>query len=613
MLDSPEHGFTNPLRSFVLGIGSLWFAAVLLILLLVAMACATVVEASRGTEQALAAFYMSRWFTVLLALLAVNVFVALALRFPFTKRQVGFVVTHVSILMVLGGALISKEFSMHGRVAPQEGQTVTHFIDFDHYELAMVRESDQMRSAVDLDGTIFAGFERVVNPPAPVLVMDDARVEITEYLPDSEWQRRVLDDESDFHPAVEVSLSGGDSTDAVWVFTGRGAEPGSIRTTLRVVTDDAEWTDLLSGQVDEEAQSDGALQVEYENRSYRFSMAECLKEAMPLGETGLTVRTLQYLPDATVGSKGRITSASDQPNNPAVEVEIIGPDVRDRRVAFANFPDFSHGKEVIEGLKLIFLAPSGTAPPVEILLRPDDDTYVRFYAQDQQTLPTKLTAGESVETPWPGREMVMLRRFDHARVDHVLVEVNPARATRIPAVRVEARHGDQTDERWLQKHRAVSLLLGGNKYQVGFVSGKQVPLGFDLTLDSFRVGYYPGGMRPRSYESRVTIHNPSTERTQSRVIWMNHPTSYGGYTFYQSEFDQRDGRMISVLSVARDPGQALVFAGYISMLIGMLIVLGTRIVDHRRSGHAHSMEIGIRNPRVPASHPPSPAADKEVE
>ncbi|MEK7325707.1 MAG: hypothetical protein AAB217_10680, partial [Chloroflexota bacterium] len=64
---------------------SLWVGAVFLVLILVVLACGTLYESAHGTEQALAAFYMSRWFHGLLALLGVNVFVALALRFPFTR------------------------------------------------------------------------------------------------------------------------------------------------------------------------------------------------------------------------------------------------------------------------------------------------------------------------------------------------------------------------------------------------------------------------------------------------------------------------------------------------------------------------------------------------
>ena len=613
MADTLDYESTNPLSSLVRGVGSLWFAAVLLILLLVAMACATVFEASQGTEQALAAFYMSRWFTVLLALLAVNVFVALALRFPFAWRQLGFVVTHVSILIVLGGAVVSKEFGVHGQVSPKEQQTLARFVDFDRDEIVMVRVSDQARAGVDLDKAIFGGYARVQNPPASVLVMDDVRVEITEYLPDSEWQRLVFDNNPDLHPAVEISLSGteSDSNAVEWVFEDRGIEVGSIFTALRVITNDDQWSQLLSGQPDEHGESDGTLRIEYQDASYQLAMADCLKEAMPLGKTGLTVRVLRYLPDATVGADRKVVSASDRPNNPAVEVEIIAAEAREKRVAFAQFPDFSHGKEVIEGLKLVFLAPTGETSPIEILLRPDDDAYVRFQAAGKHTVPTKLTVGEPVETPWPGRELTVLRRFDHARVDRELIEVEPVRATRMPAVKVVARDGNHTHQRWLQRNMRHSLSLGGNQYDMSFI-GKQVPLGFDLTLDSFRVGYYPGGMRHRSYESRITIFDPTTGRTQSRIISMNHPTSYGGYTFYQSSYGQDANKPYSVLSVARDPGQSVVFAGYISMLIGMLIVLGTRIVDHRRSSLTHSVEIGTRASHTPVAHPSSPTINEEV-
>ena len=112
--------------------------------------------------------------------------------------------------------------------------------------------------------------------------------------------------------------------------------------------------------------------------------------------------------------------------------------------------------------------------------------------------------------------------------------------------------------------------------------GKQVPLGFDLTLDSFRVGYYPGGRKPRSFESSITVVDPTTGRTQSRVVSMNNPAKFAGYSLYQSSYRQEAGRSISFLSVARDPGQPIIFAGYIAVMVGMLWVLVIRIGDRRR-------------------------------
>ena len=100
---------------------------VLLVLLLVAMACATIFESTHRTEQALLIFYKSRWFELLLLLLAVNMLASVVLRYPFSRRHVGFVLTHVSILVILAGALVTKYWGVDGQVGIQDGQTVNHF------------------------------------------------------------------------------------------------------------------------------------------------------------------------------------------------------------------------------------------------------------------------------------------------------------------------------------------------------------------------------------------------------------------------------------------------------------------------------------------------------
>ena len=57
-------------------VGSLWFAAVIMTLLMASMASATVFESINGTEMALADFYYAPWFEVLLILFALNVLAA---------------------------------------------------------------------------------------------------------------------------------------------------------------------------------------------------------------------------------------------------------------------------------------------------------------------------------------------------------------------------------------------------------------------------------------------------------------------------------------------------------------------------------------------------------
>ena len=67
-----------------------------------------------------------------------------------------------------------------------------------------------------------------------------------------------------------------------------------------------------------------------------------------------------------------------------------------------------------------------------------------------------------------------------------------------------------------------------------------------------------------------------------RFVGMNSPVKYGGYSLYQSSYHQEPGRTISYLSVARDPGLPIVFAGYIGVMVGMVVVLGTRMMEAKR-------------------------------
>jgi cytochrome c-type biogenesis protein CcsB len=132
----------------------------------------------------------------------------------------------------------------------------------------------------------------------------------------------------------------------------------------------------------------------------------------------------------------------------------------------------------------------------------------------------------------------------------------------------------------------------------GSVTGTK-PLPFTVKLDDFEVENYPGTMRPSQFRSRVQITDPDTGETFPAEIWMNHPFSYKGYTLFQSSYQQdRDPqtneirREATILSVSKDPGQNLVFAGYTFLVLGMIVVLGTRMAEARKRAELERMLSG---------------------
>jgi len=571
----------NAIRPILRAAGSLWFAGLLLLLLLVAMACATVFESLHGSERALAKFYGAWWFKTLMVLLCVNVAAAVLLRYPFSKRQVGFVVTHTAILVTLGGALLTQQLGVDGQVVVAEGQTVK-FFDIPQDRLTIVDRRSGTTAAIDLDASAFRGFQPVDHPAAPVLELGQTRIGVERYLPDTVWSRRVIeDDDPALKSAVEVSLSPSGRENLTWVFVGQAA----ASVAYRVFSDRADLERALSDEpASSRPASAGLVKVTYGDETYEIPLEDCTDRAAALGETGHSVRVLQYVPHAVVGRDRRLANAPDQRDNPAIEVEIVGPSATVRRIAFADFPGFSHASDELAEVQVTFVAPDDPAPiaPLEILEGAADELYVRFQLENRPVQVTKLSIGTPVETPWPGWKFAVLRRFAHARVEESLEPREPVEADRLPGLLLKVSTPAETAETWVQKYEPRTMLVGGTPYELIYAD-KRVPLGFALRLNRLHVGRYPGETMPRSYESEITTVDSLSGRERSHVVSMNHPVEHGGYTFYQTRVSEQDGRGVSVLGVSRDPGQAIVFTGYVLLMLGMATVLATRIAEQRRA------------------------------
>jgi cytochrome c-type biogenesis protein CcsB len=74
---------------------------------------------------------------------------------------------------------------------------------------------------------------------------------------------------------------------------------------------------------------------------------------------------------------------------------------------------------------------------------------------------------------------------------------------------------------------------------------------------------------------------------------MNHELHHRGFALYQSSYRQENGQQATVLSVSKDPGQNLVFTGYITLIAGMIIVLATRIAQARELAGAKVRSAAI--------------------
>lgn len=137
---------------------------------------------------------------------------------------------------------------------------------------------------------------------------------------------------------------------------------------------------------------------------------------------------------------------------------------------------------------------------------------------------------------------------------------------------------------WLGKTEGRMPLWEGQSSNLVMrgATGEDAPheLPFSIRLDAFEIDTYPGTRRPAMFRSRVVVLDPATGERPA-IIEMNRPLAHGGWSFFQSSYQIRDGREMSILSVSRDPGQLPVFVGYTLLVAGMIVVFSTRLAQHR--------------------------------
>ncbi|HEY3349178.1 MAG TPA: cytochrome c biogenesis protein CcsA [Thermoanaerobaculia bacterium] len=109
------------MKKLLSNLASLKLTVVLVLLIGVVLSAGTILESMRGAEAA-KAVYEAAWFYALLMLFALNVVCALADRWPQNRWRVGFALTHLSMLLILAGALVTVVAKTEGQMPIWEGE-----------------------------------------------------------------------------------------------------------------------------------------------------------------------------------------------------------------------------------------------------------------------------------------------------------------------------------------------------------------------------------------------------------------------------------------------------------------------------------------------------------
>lgn len=556
-------------------LGSLTFAIILISTTALILIVSTLLESVYGTPFVQRFFYQAGWFDVFLGLLAANILCSALLRFPYKKRHTGFIITHIGILALLSGALLSRLLGVDGQMMLYEGDTQDHILK-NTYELV-----------VHKSGGGVAAFDLASHPGRAKRELQTLD-ERTKLVVSRVWEDAVettdIKDGPDGSPpnhAIKVSLASKrvGFNDSFWLVEKNPLEPHSARLSMGPATIELKKkTAPKEGALQSPASPAIHILKKDSGDTFSIDLTSIPAREIPLGKTGFKISDLRYYPDARV-ENNKLVSVSEEPLNPAVEFYIDDAQGgRTRYTRFALFPEFEamHGRNTEEfPLAIEFISPAsadhGAATGPSLTFYPGNPwTYESKSSKSETT--GELAAGQSYPTGWMDFSFQVKKILDHAVVSSQ-VEQAPAGSKGLMAIEISVvQDGKPLSKEWVLASKPQTLETPSGKVIVA-LREKTALVPFMLSLKDFRKVDYPGTNRPASYESDVVLHDHKENTTIEKTIRMNKPLDYKGYRIFQSSFVQDPSAgEASVFTVAKNPGITLIYSGACVLFTGVFMV-----------------------------------------
>lgn len=568
-------------------LGSLRLAVVLLVVLAGALAVATLLEASYGQKYVQWYVYGSQWFSALLGLLGVNILASALVRFPWKRRQIGFLTTHAGVLVLLIGSMQTFLGGIEGQISLTEGDTADSIVLIDRSQLKIAGHGQSGQLSTEFSfapGPVDWGADE----PLDFGRANDVGVRVLEFYHHAarevEW---ISDETGEGRAAIKLAVAAldGQPADGAWYAANPFGSP-PVEGAPSIEFQQAPVPSMVDDFLDPPTEGlgeKGLLSAHCQGEVHRIPVDENVGKKVPLGDTGFSVTIIAYHANAVSEGGGQFTSLGTDPKNPLLRLEIHSPD-RDQpipEIAYARNPFVNLGlmRRIESPVTFWYHHPAVSARPgVEFLATPDEKLYCRVNVEGKYQSRGEVKVGDRIEVP-PDSELSIVGYLPHARqrVTFYPVELAEGEAAGLEAAaRVEISVGGETREIWLRRNdevdgfKQIETPQGPLLVSFGY---ERLPLGFSLKLLDFKRGMNPGRMGDASFASEVQLVDKAEGVDERREISMNQPLVHGKFACYQSGFQEMPGGLqVSTLSVAHDPGRLLKYLGSIMTCAGIFMV-----------------------------------------
>jgi hypothetical protein len=476
----------------------------------------------------------------------------------FTLRYAGSVGAHLGVLFILAGASIGIVWGVKGRLNLHVGESSDRFAietenggtrelplgfsvsldDFRvlHYE----RELDLMVYDVSQER------EKKLLSANPVLAQDLQKlkaygVDAVSYFPDYAQEWEVAQDSGDSGIAA-LGLTQQQQKGVVWLFDDRsGNSQADAPQDVKFFWEAARAHQFLETNRTGDASAEHILSIGGKEIAVKPG------GSYPIPGTDQHVEVKRAFLDFVMDQNTKEpTERSDQPNNPALEVEV--KDAKNVSVGkswlFANYPDFHGMKNELSRVKITYqYRAAGSVSNVRAIIVGQRQELWRL----EQGL-VKSTSNLEQGRPLP-------EPFEKFTV-HALY----------PAVRRSLRDINRSDK----PNNPVALVRVSGQSRTLSITPRE-PL--RLAEDNVLVLAPKGGDTVRDYVSLLSVTTEG-HKVLSSTVEVNHPLTYRGFSFFQSDYRPED-LTFSGFQVVRDPGLWIVYLGLIlnaSGVIGALLL-----------------------------------------
>ncbi len=546
-----------------------------MVLIAVASAKATFIESFQGGRDAAYGYvYAATWFEAALGLLVVNLTLLFLKRWPYKARKSGFALLHLSIVVILLSAGVTRFLGYEGVMPIREGASANYyFTQKSHIQAGLGDEEDSY--AVQL------------YKPGKNNIWHDVRLEgetyklgVTEFWPN---YTELYQEGAGGKPAIQYGVSSGREFKTQTLVIGDQTDISGVGAKF--------LTDSFSDELTTSRYGDLRLHVDGQSCTIPVSVPD--GQIHKCG--GFSFEIVEFQTDFKVGG-------SSNPNgpliNPMVRVDIETPDgTKGERLLFALHPDFSMGhgsgsEEEFSSLDLIYQVNSG----IEFAMgrsSAQDKTVVlarATFAMESMNMGTEEEQSISAGQIFTLTESVFYKAnnqdfsfvFAGFLKSAILGPAMSNNSSDPSAARIVIKdsQGNEATAICTKRARQRKVMLGGKTIGLGY--GPVVRyLPYTIHLDQFKLDTYPGSDNPATYESYVTLIDEKAGISGKKAhIYMNNPLTHNGTKHFQSSYDP--DRKGTVLSINHDPGKIPTYIGYGMLSLGFILIMARDLLWPRK-------------------------------